>query len=48
MNGRSDVGRSRIVDRNAIGVGVCVSVAKPMWWSAATNMPAAMPTLSFT
>ena len=31
MNGRSEFGRSRILDRNAIGVVVRVIVARPMW-----------------
>ena len=27
-----------------MGLGVCVSVARPMWWMAAMKKPAAMPT----
>ena len=46
MYGRSFSGRPRIVDRNAIGLGVCVSVAKPILCKAMTNNPHAIPTLS--
>ena len=48
QNGRSLVGRSSMWLRNFIGDGVCVSVERPIWWSAAMNMPAAIPTLSLT
>jgi hypothetical protein len=46
MNGRSFFGRPRVWDRKPIGLGVCVSVARPMKWRATMNMPHAMPTLS--
>ena len=43
-NGRSSEGRSRILLRNRMGLGVCVSVATPALWSAVISRPVAMPT----
>ena len=43
-NGFSFFGRPRISERNAIGLGVWVSVARPATCSAASRNPHAIPT----
>jgi hypothetical protein len=47
MNGFSFGGRSSRRERKAMGLGVWVRVASPMWCRAAMNRPQAIPTLSF-
>ena len=41
-------GRPRMEFRNPIGLGVCVRVASPAWWSAVMRIPVAIPTDSCT
>ena len=41
-------GLLKIPSKNPIGDGVCVSVAKPELWRAASKTPHEMPTDSFT
>jgi hypothetical protein len=46
--GFSAAGRPQISFKKPIGLGVCVSVAKPAWCKAARRKPVAMPTDSGT